>query len=192
MAVNATTLTRVKAQLGDAGSANDTLLTSLIDSVSRAIEKYIGYEIESKSRTETYDVNLGDHLVFLRSRPVSSITSVKIAVEGVWDFTAYTALVANQQYRLIGNELYLYSGYTTGRDVLQVVYVAGIAATDTAVPTNIALAADIQIAEEWRRRNNPAVVTVPGPKGSKTLDTPHRLLPRVAELLSAHRKRVFA
>jgi hypothetical protein len=193
MVVNATTTARVKALLGDGSSTNDTLYGTLVESVSREIEKFIGYELEQKSRVEIYSPELNEHLVFLRTIPVVSITQVRVAAEGVWDFAAYTALVANTHYRLLsGGELYFSSGLIVGRDTLEVTYVAGIGANDAAVIAaagDLALAADIQVCEEFRRKNNPTTASRPGPGGtSKTYTAPHGFLPRVIELLAPYRR----
>lgn len=192
--VNATTLARVKAQLGDTGSANDALLGVLIASVSAEIEGALGYPLLQAERTEHYDLDQNDRIIFLRVVPVVSVAEVKVGPSS-WDFTTLSALTADQDYRLgrdgqLWLELRTYSGF----DKARVRYTAGLGTSDTAVVAaapDLALAADIQVCEEWRRRNNPAQITVPGPKGAKTLDSPHRFLPRVEQLIARYRRLVL-
>lgn len=186
-----TTIARVKAQLGDTGTANDAILTTLIDAVSRDFEAFLGYPLTQAARTELHDLDVNQRLIFLRVLPVVSIASVKVGPT-YWDFTSMTALTADQDYRLgQAGELYLNFATRGGFQKAQVAYTAGLGTTDEAIALaapELALAANIQVAEEWRRRSNPSTVTVPGPKGSKQLDAPHRLLPRVRQLLNVKRR----
>lgn len=200
---NVTTLARVKAHLGVSASetvtaettARDALLTTLIDAVSRDFEAFLKYPLTQQARTEVHDLELNQRLIFLRVVPVVSVASVKVGT-GYWDFAAMTALVADQDYHLgVAGELYLAFASSGGFQKAQVTYTAGLGTTDEAIATaapELALAANIQVAEEWRRRTNPSTVSIPGPKGSKVLDAPHRLLPRVRELLSGKRRLLCA
>lgn len=192
---NCTTLARVKAHLGDTGSANDALFTTLIDAVSRDFEAFLGYPVTAVERTERHDLEVNQRLIFLRVVPVASIAEVKVAPT-YWDFAGMTALVANQDYRLgDAGELFLNFAPSGGFQKAQITYTAGFGASDEAVAVAapaLALAANIQVAEEWRRRTNPSTVSQPGPKGAKVLDAPHRLLPRVRELLSGKRRLLCA
>jgi hypothetical protein len=194
--VNATTLTRVRSHLGktDVDATFDSLINGYIDAVSREIEAVIGYPLLQAARVEQYDIEQNDRIVFLRVLPVVSVAEVKIGPT-YWDFAALTALVANQDYRLgpdgqLWFETKTYSGYQK----VQVTYTAGFGTSDAAVVAaapDLATAADIQVSEEWRRRDNPAQITVPGPNGTKTLSSPHTMLPRVEELLAKHIRMVL-
>lgn len=192
---NVTTLARVKAHMGDAGTANDSVYTSLIEAISREIEAFLGYPVTQAARTEQHDLEQNQRLIFLRVIPVVSIASVKVGPT-YWDFASMTALTADQDYRLgQAGELFLNFAPQGGFQKAQVVYTAGLGTSDEAVATaapELALAANIQVAEEWRRRSNPSTVTVPGPKGSKQLDAPHRLLPRARQILSTRRRLLCA
>lgn len=194
MVVNATTLAKVKELLGDAGTANDALLLSIIDSVSREFEGYVGYELEQKQRTEDYDLGLNDEIIFLRNVPVVSVAEVKVWPSN-WDFASATALTADRDYRLgPDGQLFLNIRVRAGFQKARVTYTAGLGATDAAViaaAPDLALAATIQVAEEWRRRRDPSTISVPTPKGAKQLASPHRLLERARELLSWRRRIVL-
>ena len=200
---NVTTLARVKAHLSvPAGesvtaetTARDALLTTLIAAVSRDFEAFLSYPVTEAARTERYDIEVNQRVIFLRVIPVVSIAEVKVGPSN-WDYAGLTALVADQDYRLgQAGELFLNFAPRGGFQKAQVTYTAGLGANDEAIATaapELALAANIQVAEEWRRRTNPSTVSVPGPKGSKVLDAPHRLLPRVRELLSGKRRLLCA
>ena len=193
--VNATTLARVKALLGDTSSANDALYTTLIDGVSREFEAVLGYPLLQAERTDFYDLNQNDRIIFLRVVPVVSVAEVKIGPT-YWDFTGLSALTADQDYRLgQDGQLWLEERTYSGFQKAQVRYTAGLGTTDAAViaaAAELALAADMQVAEEFRRRNNPTTVSRPGPGGtSKTYSAPHGMLPRVLELLDSRRRMVL-
>lgn len=189
--VDATTLTRVKALSGDTSAQNDALLTTLISQVSREIESLIGYELERKSRVEVRSPEINQRIIMLKHRPVVSVTQVRVAVEGSWDFATHAALTANSDYKLSGNSLYFTSGLIYGKDTLEITYIGGIGATTTDVVANapsLALAAEIQVNEEFRRRTNPSTISRPGPGGTKVYAAPHGMLPRVRELLFPYRR----
>lgn len=201
MTVNATTLARVKAFLGVAASetvttettARDALLTALVDGVSREFERYIGYELEQKSRVEYYSPELGIRLIQLLNVPVVSVTEVRTASEGTWNFTTGLALTSDSNYRAslgkVGEIYFLDGALIFGFETLKITYVAGVGTNDAGViaaAPDLSDAADMQVAEEWRRKSNPSTVSKPGPKGPTVYDSPHVLLPRVRQRLSAH------
>ena len=193
--VNVTTTARVKALLGDTSSTNDALYATLIDSVSREFEDYLGYPLLQAERTELYDLGQNDEILFLKVVPVVSVAEVKIG-PNYWDFTTLTALTANQDYKLGDDgQLFLNLRISAGFQKASVKYTAGLGANDAAViaaAPQLALAADIQVSEEFRRRNNPTTASRPGPGGtSKTYTSPHGFLPRVGELLGAKRRVVL-
>lgn len=195
MVVNATTLARVKAHSGDTATGNDALLTTLIDQVSRDIEKFLGYELEQKSRVEIRSPDVNQRIVHLRHRPVVSVTQVRVAAEGSWNFAAFQVLTANADYRLSGDSIYFFGGLIWGRDTLEITYTAGLGANDAAViaaAPEVALAAELQTNEEFRRRTNPNTLSRPGPGGTKTYAAPHGMLPRVRELLFSRRRMAMA
>lgn len=193
MTVEATTTALVKAHVGDT-SADATLYDSLILGVSRSFERFLGYELEQKSRAETYSVEPGDRVVNVRNWPLVSVSSVQVAAEGVWDFAAYDALTADSDYRIVGNELYFYSGLIVGADTLKITYIGGMGTSTanlvTAAP-DVTLAANIQVSEEYRRRKDPGRTVVPGAGGTNVTTSYHGLLQRVRQLLQPRRRMVF-
>lgn len=194
--VNATTISRVKAHMGDTSSSNDALYTSLIAAVSREIELSIGYDLLQAERTERYDLSPHDRFIFLKVIPVVSVAEVKIG-PSYWDFTGISALTADQDYRLgPDGVLYLNGSWGAGYQKAQVRYTAGLGTSDANVVTaapDLALAADVQVCEEFRRRTNPNTISRPGPGGKSTVyAAPHGFLPRVEELLASYRRLLMA
>lgn len=192
---NCTTLARVKALLGDTGSANETLLTSLIASVSKEIEAWIGYPVTIAARTELYSLGQNDRFLFLNVIPVVSVAEVKVALGDVWDWASITALTADTDYHVGGSGMIYWSFETrAGFENARVTYTAGLGADDAAViaaAPDLALAADMQVAEDWRRRGEPSQLSIPTPKGAKTMASPVRFMPRVVELLGRYRRIVI-
>jgi len=189
---NCTTLARVKALLGDTGTANETLLTSLIGSVSKEIEAWIGYPVTQAARTELYSLGQNDRFLFLNVIPVVSVAEVKVSALGSWDWASIDALTADTDYHVGGSGL-IYWNFPTrkGFENARVTYTAGLGSDDAAVivaAPDLALACDLQVAEDWRRRFDPSALSIPGPKGAKTLAAPVRFMPRVVELLSRYRR----
>lgn len=192
--MNATTLARVKAHIGDTGAAQDALLTSLIAAVSREFEAYIGYPLALAQRTEFYSIKTNDEFVFLKVLPVVSVDEVKYGVSN-WDFASTSPLTADRDYR-VGNDGVLFLDFQTrvGFQGVQVTYTAGLGATDENVALSaqdLALAANIQVAEEWRRASSPTTVSVPTPKGNKVYADQHRLLPYVRQILGAYQRLIL-
>jgi hypothetical protein len=188
---NCTTITRVKSLLGDTGTANDTLLTSLVSSVSKEIEAWLGYPVTLAARTELHSLGQNDSFLFLHVVPVVSVAEVKVASSG-WDWASLTALVADTDYHIGGGgRIYWNFATRAGFENARVTYTAGLGAADAdviAAAPDLSLAADMQVAEDWRRRFEPSVLSVPGPAGAKTLAAPVRFMPRVVELLSRYRR----
>lgn len=194
--VAASTITRAKRLIPiDASeTSKDALLTDVLAAVSRSIELYLGYDFEQKSRTELYSPAQNDQIILLRTIPVVSVTSIKVASDS--DFSSATALQAGTEYRLRDdpNEGVIWCEPGTlvaGVDTVQVVYVAGLGATTNDVITaapDIAYAVDLQVAEEFRRSTSPTTQSRPGPRGARSFTSPHGLLARVQEILSPYRR----
>lgn len=194
--VVASTIDRVKRLIPiDASeTSKDALLTDVLAAVSRSVELYLGYDFEQKSRTELHSPQLAEQTLLLRTIPVVSITSVKVASDG--DFASATALQAGTEYRLRDDPyeglLWCEPGILVpGVDTAQVVYVAGLGATTNdviAAAPDVAYAVDLQAAEEYRRSTSPTTQTRPGPRGARTFSSQHSMLSRVAELLAPYRR----
>jgi hypothetical protein len=84
------TLTNVKLRLGITTSADDTLLTALMDTADRWVLEHCDRDFAGGTYTEYHSAG-GTH-VFLRNYPVQSVTSVK--VDPAYGFGAGTTVPA--------------------------------------------------------------------------------------------------
>src|SRR3954471_10857870 len=84
------TLANVKLRLGVTASADDGLLTALMDSADQYVAAFCGRDFAGGTFTEYHPA--GSALAFLRNYPVLSVTSVK--VDPAYAFGAETALPA--------------------------------------------------------------------------------------------------
>lgn len=150
-----TTLERCKALL-DMGETvvNDTTISNLILAVSQAVEDYLDRGLFLEERTEVFDVRTGQIEWQLSAWPVSAIASVKSDTN--WTFAAETALESTEYTFDACGLLYIPSAPKAGKQSLQVVYTAGLAADTASLIASFPQLADVaekQVVEEWRRRD---------------------------------------
>jgi uncharacterized phiE125 gp8 family phage protein len=199
MAIDATTLARVKSQLDISGSSEDTLIALMITAVSRQIEKYIGRPLVIETLTEEYDGHARMHSIYLRRYPVQDIFSIKTRSD--WKFGDADAIDADL-YHVISEtgEILLDFSPRVGPKSVQINYKAGFA--DETVESgadsglvedypDVALSADFQVAETWRRRDQaaPRRTTVAG--SGLEWEEALQFLPIVRDLLSPYRRMRF-
>src|SRR5947209_15543417 len=84
------TLANVKLRLGVTTSADDTLLSALMDAADQYVADYCGRDFSGGTFTEYHPG--GAAFVFLRNYPVQAVTSVK--VDPAYGFGADTVLPA--------------------------------------------------------------------------------------------------
>jgi len=201
--MNATTVTRVKALLDISSSTHDAVLTTMVAAVSKRIENYLDRPLLSEARTETYNMRPRQSKLFLRSYPVSAISSVKIATD--WNYAAAAAVDSSgyhvtadtgclhfQYYPVTG---YVDSNYEYAPDAIQVVYTAGFDTSTSNLITNypdIAMAADLQTVALWRRRDTPQGNSISIGGGSISYEKPLDLIPDVIHALAPYRRLRFA
>jgi len=174
--VYATTKERVKLYAGGfADTTSDAVIDIFIASVSREIERHIGYPLALAEYVEVYDID--GAFVHLRTLPVVSVDLVTYSA--TYDFANGAELAESTDYRVslgMVGELVLRGQRTGG---LQITYTAGLgvstAAVIAAAPV-LAHAADLQVIEELKRRNT-------GSQGRA-----HGLLGRSRQLLSSYRR----
>lgn len=185
------TVARVKSQLEITGSGEDAILTTLLDGVSAAVEMYLGRGTLNQSRTEELDVDPRQSQFWLAGYPVGSITSIKSS--STWAFATATA-IDSDLYRIESNtgRLTLRTGINVGPQSLQVVYAGGMASTPSAFITafpDIANAVDMQVAEEFRRKNDPSLTSKNfATEKARGYSGEVHWLDRVKEVLNAHRR----
>lgn len=201
--IYATTLARVKTMLGipTTVSTYNAALTNVIAAVSSEFEKYLNRPLSQEARTEDYTLTLNGRSIWLLATPVVTVTSIK--VDAGWSFSVSALDSTRYKVNEDTGRVYFLDNLVGGLgvsdldpeavDALRVVYTGGIASATASLLTvapDIALAADIQVAEDWRRRDNPNTQKRGGPGGGTTWTEAHRLLPRVMDLLQPHRRMV--
>lgn len=195
MVLALTTLERVRVLLEQRGAytENDAVIDNLIQSVSLSIERYCNRPFLIASKTEYFDVRTDQFNYQLEAFPVSSLTSVKNS--GTRDWTV-DAKVEGTDFVLDTDTgiLRQLTGFTTGLDALQVVYMGGLAADTAAVLSDypdLADACEKQITEEFRRRDGLGRTGVSVEGSSVTTQSAVRLLDTVVQRLAPYRRPVF-
>lgn len=140
-----TTLASVKTYLNITASTSDALLTSLIASVQKAVENFIGYALDPASYVAEYDGNGGD-LMFVNNLPITAVTSLIIAGLTIPASTGYTVNGYAFDYEKIWLRGYL---YTLGRKTVKVSYSAGY----SVMPADLIQVANEMIALQYRERD---------------------------------------
>ena len=196
MALDLTTLARVKAMLDPSYTATDldALIGSLISAVSAAAEKEMDREALTNTYTEFFSPQPFQRKFPLAAFPVVSIVSVKedfdrgfgsgIAALDDTDFTV-------DDYGILTVDNYLMS---PGNRTMRVVYSGGMATTAggfvTAFP-DVAVAVDLQVAFLVRRKNQLGLTTQGMVGASFQVFGPVEWLPQAREIL-ANRRRPLA
>ena len=192
-----TTVARVKQVLTIPASntADDATLSTYIIAVSGEVEDYLGRKLYQQARTEDHTIKLHQRSIWLEAYPIVTVTSINVDASWKWTGSAITSTAYN--YNANTGEVRFSDAYATDRedfDAIRVVYTAGVGLAAGAVIASlpaIALAVDMQVAEDWRRKNDPAIERRGGQSGGATWTGFHRFLPRVQQLLAPHRRMVY-
>ena len=203
--MDATTTTRVKALLDITSSTHDTVLGTLIATVSQRIESFIDRPLETTARTEEYDIRPRQRVLFLRAYPLTAqgdIANIKIALD--WDFAAATAVTSTDyhvdlntgaiHFNFYPITQYLGNTMATAPNAIQVVYTGGFGATVSDIIDDypaIASACETQVIAMWRRRDEPMQKTVKIGDYASTKEGPVHFLPDVIEALIPYRRMRF-
>lgn len=104
MALASITALKLHLDIPAATTAQDALLTQLLDQASAAIESHCQRRFEAGSRTEYYSGD-GTEILLLRHTPVRSVTNVWLDADGYWGdgvsaFASADLLVAGTDYAL--------------------------------------------------------------------------------------------
>ena len=91
-----TSITNVKSYLGITASTYDTILTSLVNQVSDAIETYCGRKFKSRAYTMERQDGMGSNFLMVENYPIVSIERIATTTEGALqiqctDTSAYSA-----------------------------------------------------------------------------------------------------
>jgi len=144
------TSTAVKAFLSIAHTDDDTLIASLVNYVSSAIESYCHREFTSGAHTEYLD---GGESLIVKHLPITAITGIydtfdsDLVVDADnYDYDGGAGLIYPSQ----SSEFYWGGEWSAGRRRWKVVYTGGYAA----VPDDVSLAACTWIADIYEARDD--------------------------------------
>jgi hypothetical protein len=135
------------------------LLNVLIPGVSAAFERELDRWIESKARTEYFDVRDDQAHWSLRGYPVTTLTSVEFDPTGKWDGSQVTHDA--DLWRMVLDDpeehlLYVESPGAIGRRAMRVTYTGGLGVDTAAVIAaypDLAMAATLEVANLVQRRS---------------------------------------
>lgn len=151
-------------------------LSVIRESVTFAIEEYLGRQLESKSRTDTlYVENLPTSMIYLPAIPVSSVTSLVVTWSD--DTETYTE---HNDYEITGYGLKFYSGVSNVS--IAITYTGGI----STVPDAIERAALLQTAYEFQAKDQIGAESVTT-EGGYVSRPALGLLPEVKRMLNRYK-----
>lgn len=158
MALDLTTISRVKERRGISSATHDSLLSNLIDEVSTYVETYLGRHTLQDARVEVYEVEFLTRMVSVRGAPITVLNSIKISNRRD-DFDDVTAM-ATTSYSADLTAGYIRLDFEQSHNpgYVQVDYTGGMATdTDDFVMTypDIAGAVDAEVINRFNRRENP-------------------------------------
>ena len=189
-----TTLARVKELLKRTDGADDTLLAQLIKSVSRQIEKHLNRHAERIARTELYDVEPGQNLIFLQGSPVLASPAPVFKNDPERDFDAFSIVDADLFFLDLKNGVATFDKVRILHDpgAMQVVYTGGLAVSTALLIsddefTDIVLAADLQVAHLFQRKDAIGLTGFSAAGGTVSIQEPTQLITAAKELLVPHR-----
>ena len=188
--VPATTPARVRALLSTMSVSSDIdgVLESMIAGATRAIEQYLGTSLALESRVEERDIDPGQTLVWLDAFPVTGVTEIRNDPD--WGFASTIAATDYRVESEFGRIAFRFP-LTEGRKALQVTYTAGIGATTEDIIDNaeeIATACDLQVAADYRSRNQSKTQSRGGPRGDLVTREHDQLIPKVRQILDRRRR----
>lgn len=196
MTLQVTTLDRIKRlgvtdiDLND--PTYDQPLTGLIAEVSKQIEQFIGHPLAQETVTEVHDLERFTTSVWLDRPPVASITSIKQRSSLSTAFSSVTALdTTSYDYNATTGRVVFDIQLVSGPRALEVIYSGGFATTTAnlvASYPDIVNAAERQIAEMWRRRENPDKSSQSINGVTELVQAPVRLLDSVKATLYPYRR----
>lgn len=178
-----TTLTNAKEylQIEPTDTSQDARLEILINGTTEAIENYIKRKVKERTFTdEAYDGN-GTDLLFLKNKPVGSITSVKyVNIDGTTD-----VLGADDYHVDAQGRLYNASGWVRGFQNYLVTYTAGY----NPVPDDIQLACLKWV--EYLYKTDIASYSSAFEQAGNATQPPHFVPAVIKELLSPYKRVVI-
>ncbi len=110
-------------QLADTDITRDRLLESMINAATGLIENYCGRRFKKTTYTDELHDGNGTQYIFLRNRPIVSVTSIYSHDPVVTD-----VLYDSDYYVVYNNQGYIYraGGWTFGHQNIKITYIAGL------------------------------------------------------------------
>jgi hypothetical protein len=185
MSIKLVSLATVKELLEiSAETRFDTLLTSLIEGISKQFETYLNRKLKKEARTKYFDTGLS--VYSLEAYPVDLTQSFIITLNDV-------SVTINDDFYLdedIGLIEFIGGTGTSWPRGLKVVYTGGYTETTEvlAVPDDLKHACKEQVAFEFRRRKDLGLASVSMPDGSISVHQPAEWLSNVEETLKSYRR----
>jgi len=167
--------------------ANDKdWLERLIRGFSGRAEAFTSREFNKEIRTEQLSPNISSHVIQLRAYGTGTVTTVHEDYDRVFD--ASTLVDAEDYYWDAETGQLSRDGGTffPGRGVVQVVYDAGLGTTVDDVPEDLRMAAILQCAFWFQRRNELGLTQRTQTGGAISVNSPSKLLPEVEDILWTH------
>lgn len=176
MAIELVAYSELKAllDLNEAAIADYPALDLLRDSVTSAIEDYLGRDLEVIERTESIFIGSKTKMIMLPAVPISTIASVTVTVAG--EDTTYTE---NTDYEITQYGIRLLSAISNSKIVI--VYTGGL----SAVPSGIARAALLQVTYEFQAKEHIGAESV-STEGGNVTRPELGLLKEVKRMLTKH------
>lgn len=177
MTIELVTYADLKALLSltDAAITDYPALNLLRESVTAAIESYLGRELESKSRSATiYASNVATQMIHLKAVPVASVSALTVTIGT--DSEDYTA----NDYEITVYGVKLYGKVSNAK--IEITYTGGI----STVPDAINRAALMQTTYEFQSKENIGAESV-STEGGFVSRPALGLLKEVRRMLSSER-----
>lgn len=193
------TLADVKDRLGITTTEDDQLISRIITGLESLFDNFTNRKLLLNSAIETIYRTGGGPRISLPRYPIVSITSIKESYD--YDFENETALVANTDYRQLGDKGVLYrmarQHWSAVEDSIEIKYRGGYvsagqtpAAGETPMPADLREAAIEQASYIYKRRNDPGITSNSFQGGSITVAAMD-LLPMVRDTLKFYIRQIL-
>ena len=175
--------TDVKAIMEKTDSTHDTIITSLIQYVSKNMETYCNRFFKKESRTEIF--NAGRKHYFLSAPPVDTSVALIVTLTG-------TAQTVNSHYYLwddLGIVEFITSPTDTTPKAVSIMYTGGYTESSSvlAVPDDLKHACIEQVIFLFRRRKDIGLSSVSMPDGSINVLSPNDWLKSALGVLNRYK-----
>lgn len=171
---------------------SDAWLDSAIDALSARVEKALNRAIKQEAQVETFSLEEGQRLVYLRGWPVDTGQTFSLKYDALHAFAAASE-IGTSLYHLDADIgiVEFEADFTAGSRVLRAAYTGGMATTTANLLTSypdLCEAAAMQIAFWWESHARLGQASVSGPDGSVTILNPLDFLAPLEKAIGAHKR----